>query len=104
MNCSSYSKNAMVLKVRGYTRFLTHSHKLVKGLFYAPNGYIDLKTDTNFEGSMVAKQVMVHQGSGYNIKWDRFDFAGDNSSSGNTGGTGSITLHSDGDSQYESLP
>lgn len=25
MNCSSYSKNAMVLKVRGYTRFLTHS-------------------------------------------------------------------------------
>lgn len=79
-------------------------HKLVKGLFYAPNGYIDLKTDTNFEGSMVAKQVMVHQGSGYNIKWDRFDFAGDNSSSGNTGGTGSITLHSDGDSQYESLP
>ncbi len=83
---------------------VTPPHKLVKGLFYAPNGYIDLKTDTNFEGSMVAKQVMVHQGSGYNIKWDRFDFAGDNSSSGNTGGTGSITLHSDGDSQYESLP
>ena len=27
MNCSSYSKNAIVLKVRGYTRFLTHSSK-----------------------------------------------------------------------------
>ncbi len=33
MNCSSYSKNAMVLKVRGYTRFLTHSichYKMIK--------------------------------------------------------------------------
>lgn len=29
MNCSSYSKNAMVLKVRGYTRFLTHSCILI---------------------------------------------------------------------------
>lgn len=72
------------------------SNEKIKGLFYAPEGYIDFKTSlVSFEGSMVAQQIINH-GNGISFKWNRFDFPGGGESS-----PGSIKLYADIDSDYE---